>query len=160
MSYHRQIHKHFVWFCFPFQHAINSAIHVDPGKGAFNPPPLPAILLFSAFPYGKLGCVIVSWNKYRNNMASSAFFAQWIAVKALVSAHALGSSLFSVDCDAINCFDDQSLIMVVGFTNLVWNGVPFGIADEGSFNAVNPVFSWISYLFFAPLFDLTTEPST
>ena len=160
MPNYRQIHKHFVWFCFPFQHAINSAIHVDPGKGAFNPPPLPAILLFSAFPDCEMGRMVVSRNEHGHNMSSSTFLAQRIAVKPLVSAHPFRSALFAIDRNAINRFDHQLLIMIVCFANLVWDGMTARFTDDCSFYAGNPVFSWISYLFFAPLFDLTTEPST
>ena len=74
-------------------------------------------------------------------MAGSAFFTQRITVKSLVSAHAFGSAPSAIDSDTINCFDDQFLIMMICFTNLIGNRVSLGIADDGSLYPVNPVFS-------------------
>lgn len=85
--------------------------------------------------------MIVPWNEYRHNMASPTFLAQGIAVKSFVAAHALGSSLFSIDRDAVNCSRNKFLVMVVGLADPVGNGMPAGFADDRSFNAVNPVFS-------------------
>lgn len=85
--------------------------------------------------------MIVSWNEHRHNMASAAFLAQQIAVESLVAAHALGSALFPIDRNTVNCFRNQFLIMVVGFADPVGDGMPSRFADDRPLNAGNPVFS-------------------
>lgn len=85
--------------------------------------------------------MVVPRNEYGDNTADAALFAQRIAVESLVPTHALRSAPSAADRDAINCFDNQSLIMIVCFADGVGDGMPAGFTDHRPLNARNPVFS-------------------
>ena len=58
MSDTGQIQEHFIRFLFPLKQTVNAAIHVEPGKRAFNFPAIAAILLFASFSVRQLGGMV------------------------------------------------------------------------------------------------------
>lgn len=125
-----QIHEHLIGLNLSLQHSINTAVHVDPGKGSLNLPALAAILLFTSLTRRQVWHVLIADNKDRDDLSRPTGSPERIAVIALVCAHPLRPPALSVNADPINRLKGIVLIMPVGLTDCIGERVAIGVTRE------------------------------
>jgi hypothetical protein len=124
--------KSTIRFLTAFKKTIQTTKAVDPGKGAFNFPPLTAIPFMFAFVSGLhagLRPALLAIGGQWNDAALSQCGAQRIAVIAFIEAEAGGAATPFANFDAVKGFEDLNLIMAIGVTQRAIQGIAVGIDD-------------------------------
>ena len=154
--------KSAIRFLTPFQEAIQAAQAIEPGKGAFDLPPLaavPFVLPFLCRAFLRLEHPILSIGRKGNDPALPECCPQWVTIIAFIEAQAFGATTTFANFDAIDSFEDFPLVMAIRFAQSKIQRIPVGVHDQMAFEAANSVFARVAYLVFGPLFDLITLAS-
>lgn len=125
-----QVHEHLIGLNLSLQHAVNTAVHVDPSEGSLNLPALAAILLFTSLTRRKIWHMLIASNKDRDDLSCPTGSPERIAVIALVCAHPLRPPALSVNADPINRLEGVVLVMAVGLTDCIGERVAIGVTRE------------------------------
>ena len=95
----------------------------------------------------------------RHDSTLTQFLSEWFAIVALVETQTFRTTNPLTDFDAIYRCQDFALVMPIRFAQRKVEWIAVGSNDQVAFEAVQTVFSGVSYLIFAPFFDFTTLAS-
>ena len=154
--------KSAIRFLTPFEEAIQAAQAIEPGKGAFDLPPLaavPFVLPFLCRAVLRFEYPILSIGRKGNEPALPEGCPHWVTLVAFIEAHAFGATTTFANFDAIESCEDFPLVRAIRFAQSTMQRIPVGVHDQMAFEAANPGFSRVAYLVFSPLFDLITLAS-
>jgi hypothetical protein len=124
--------KSAVRFLIALKKAVQPPKAIDPGKGAFDFPPLTTVAFMFAFVSGLrsgLRNAVLAIRGQRNDATLAEGFAQGVTVIAFIKAKASGTATPFTNFDAVDSFEDLNLVMAVGFTQRAVQGIAVGIDD-------------------------------
>lgn len=152
-------HEGPVSFLAVFQHAIQTAMDVEPTEGPFYLPPLAAIApvvdIFGGTA-ARNGDMVLTIGGDGNNAAVPQRPPVRFAIVAFVQSQAFGFPLAFPDPNAINRLQQFDKVVAVGFTQGEVERVAIGLNHQMALQPFNSVLSGVADFFIRPFLDLTT----